>query len=397
MAIFKPIKGNNDPVPIHTDENPNEVKGSSETKTILPSTVEVEIPVRGTGNEIEKKVPGNIKAKRTISSVQNFIDMTIGTSQLARDLGDVGRGINSIVNDVKGMLSDPRYAIFKVGELLKGQNVTWVHDDVGPLSNGSSKSQLNKYLSDLLDQYKTKKAIEPTDETVQNRVSPPKLWIGTSSTAEEDVHSISEVGVDADNQPYVTTTGFKYVPALCGYKSVSGLSIGTSHLWDVKISNYFHEGKYKSFAPPVPVVCPVANAEYDNYVPVLAYTIDDYATKSTDVELENDSKIEVVIGLQRNNTLTLTFLEDDNYTWTRYFDWYLTNIYDRNTHTIAPYKQSCLKIEIAVYNTKNHIHFYYKLLCIPISFGKRIEGTSDIGEFGDVTINFSIVGDIPKW
>lgn len=41
--------------------------------------------------------------------------------------------------------------------------------------------------------------------------------------------------------------------------------------------------------------------------------------------------------------------------------------------------------------------FYYKLLCIPISFGKRIEGTSDIGEFGDVTINFSIVGDIPKW
>ena len=385
MAIFKTSKGV-DPIPVHRNENPSESIGS-ETKSILPSTVDVEIPIRGTGNEIEKPVPGNIKPKRTFSSVQNFIDTTIGTSQLAKDIGVVTRGINGTINDIKSMIKDPRYAIFKVANLLTGENVIPVHEDMH-LTDGKAENIFNKYVNDLLDQYKTRKALEPTDEEVRNRVKSPLLGISQSSPIEADA-----IGVTTQSGSNSSTQVIGYVPALTGYKNIQGLSIGTSHIWDVKIRNYFHDG-LKSFAPPVPVVSDVANSLKDNFVPVISYTIDDYSTKSTDVDLDNESKIEVVTGIQKNNSLTLTFLEDDNYTWTRYFDWYLNNIYDRETHTLAPYKQSCLEVVIAVYNTKSQVHFFYDLLVIPIGFTKKIEGTSEVEEFGDVTVAFSIVGDI---
>ena len=375
-------------------------------------------------------------------------------------LGQVGQQVKQDLNrayyDVKAMIKDPRYAVYKglnllrksvVGEfevderimpdmntsegnklLRRGFNALSSLDPTGGVLSTITAKKLqtliqkssinpNDWKSIILAEAQYRRSINDieksldygtdlADFSMEDPATGTKRKMlniysnsGKSNNQSEIKLSTKSIGA---NRQTLFNSSFK------GYKTVQGLSIGTNYLWDFTLDNYFPTiwvddesttGKERlmtvgTYAPQIPITI---GAETKNtmgtFVPVLSFEYKDYVPTTTQVDLINGANIEFLTGLKRNNRLSVTFLDDENFTWSRYFDLYMRCIYDRENNCVAPYKQSVLKAGIALYNPLKKVYFYHQLLVIPIDFERRVEGEENPNAL-DFNVEFCVVGDL---
>jgi hypothetical protein len=211
-----------------------------------------------------------------------------------------------------------------------------------------------------------------------------------------------------------------------GRKSLEGMTLSSDFLWDLQFKPYWDDkvdadtpanerfvpsvvGKnLRSYVPPLPrSVAPVflnnsvgssseaaSNLYSDGFIPIIEYEFGQYEITSEDIEVHNGMKLDFFSGVTFNWKLELTIVEDDDRTWSRYFDEYFESVFNRHTNSVAPYKQSCFRVRLYVYGTKLRYTFYRDVLVIPTQYTLDLEGGSDpSGQTSDLRVTFGIVGD----
>lgn len=422
------INLDNDYDEILPNVNPEVTDYDTSPKPILPNVNNIVKPDRGTGHEGDGLYGfDDYSSKNNIlSSIGNAAKYIIGGSGLGMAYNDIKSDLYSTYNDVKSMIADPRYAVYKGVELLKNaingefSPQDRIHPDLNP-SNGNAV--LGKTLNmvtkldptggmlSTLAANKLKslsKSVGIDDEDWLARMLEQYRYRRDLKYSEvTDAIQLADFSSEEPGMP----NKFRESPAnrdifyssMHGYKTVQGISIGTNYLWDFTLDNYNpklwgingQQVEHRTFAPKVPSNDKANKSEgsLGNFIPAISFDFRDYTTLTSQVELANEATIELIAGIKRQNRLSVTILDDENFTWQRYFNTYMRSIYDIESNCVAPYKQSVLLANIALYNPLNKVYFRHKLLVIPVDFEQRVTG-EDSPSPAELEVEFSVVGDI---
>lgn len=320
--------------------------------------------------------------------------------------GNIQNAINQLANldPTGGLLTHATAELIK--NRLQGSSLYPYPYDINRniISNGDLKSPYENVGSrpciDLADMYDPAFPVsEPSRDNLESEpINPTIAKSFNKSSAFIDYPSL-------DVRPISI---YELIPSMHGYKTIQGLTLGSQYLWDISMTNYFlpyKNGLLPTYAPCVPHVAindgSIADVidntgENPNFIPSISYSFEDYTPLTENIDLLNGSSTSYITGYRKSNKLSVVFLDDEEFTWSRYFDLYFHRIYDIDHNCTAPYKQSCLLITLYNYTPRGNAYFYHNLIVLPTGWSLTTEGEDGISAY-DFTVEFSVVGELHGW
>lgn len=192
--------------------------------------------------------------------------------------------------------------------------------------------------------------------------------------------------------------------ASIGYKDWQGFSVGTDHIWDMKIKPYIPPSG-NTFTPDLPVI-DIATWEvngddltlnktafdFAEHTPVVTYNLNFGQTRSKDIPLFNESKVTIPLGMSFQNLLSVTLVDDQDRSMFKYMNKYINAVYDPEEYTVAPYDEAAFEIQLIVFKPGYKVNFQFKFICVPVDYSPLLEGSSEVGSGADLKIDFNIIG-----
>lgn len=322
----------------------------------------------------------------------------LGGTQLGESIGAIRSGITSGINEVKSMLSDPRHLVFKLLQDSHAKSIA--PDRYESVRRGRRSASTEDYWKEVDKQYKGERCLAYRDYT------DVAVDAAITSTITKSQSSID--GKQFNGDDLASEISFK------GYKSLDGITLGSNHLWDLKLfvpNQDFFDGNvedsygngYDVYLPKntfLPSLSPFGIFDgnrqvlsYQDYQPIIEYEMGEYESSYETIPMYNDSQINIFTGLKFENRISITFLEDDQLSWHRYFDIVVRRIYSRQWNAVAPYKQAVFVARLLIYNSIRDVYFRKEFLVHPISIVKKLDGASDPNAL-DFTVEFAVVGDL---
>lgn len=329
---------------------------------------------------------------------QNGGQVSVETDLLSEMINDPRYSIYNGENSHRSSLADqigisrlqsgskPSKSTVEISKIQSNQNknLTWNNGKVSGGNMGDS------YLTKITKEFYARKE---SDNGLMSKISGA---IGIDLGGKK-IFLKNFTGQDPATNNYFSSNGLSELLALTyeGHKSLEGLSLGSNHLWDISMDNYYGVGEI-TYAPKVPCVTgKKILGSLGNFIPASSYSYSGYSTMTQSLDLVNEGQAEIIKGTKAENELEIEFVEDENFTWKRYFTNYINCIVDREHNAVAPYQQSVLKVSIMSYNPAAKIFFMHRLLVLPIDFSYKVDGEESASEI-TLSVRFSVVGDQDK-
>lgn len=392
--------------PVAENQNTRPIFISDVPEPVLPNTQEVQSPsiknsgVQGFGDKIKSLVD-------PIFDNEVYRNWIGTNSELTQSVNDLRTGFAKGITDVKAMLDDPRHAIFQLDHnnqakppakevkndhIKKGSlsDPDWVTGGSSTIEPGSlaPAEPLN------LDDRSTDKYLSMIEEAgltpfLAHAIGQAQL----RKQADEVVKAYDFTDVTYDNYIIDDTQassvqGYTSIDlSFQGYKSLKGMTLANDSLWDFRLRLPEITDKLpQSFLPHIP-------KQYEQYQPITGYTYSEYTLKSRSIEGAGGISIDIFDGINLGTSFDISLVEDDGFTWTRYFDKVVKTMWDKKRNAVAPYKNCVFVGELLVYNSINRIYFRKRLLLVLTSFNKNLSGAESNGLI-DLQVSFSVVGDL---
>jgi hypothetical protein len=199
----------------------------------------------------------------------------------------------------------------------------------------------------------------------------------------------------------------KLVRTFLGRDSVKDITLRSLDLWDIKIEPYEHNEVENEWVPPFndsvtaninstgmyQKVYPKSIPKVTDYMPILSYNLDLKTLTTKQLELFGGSSISVPDLIRYTSHLSIQIVDDENKRWRRWFQKYSENLYDSDTNSVAPYKNSSLQVSIYQYRQDHKVLSYNKYICSLMNYQMLSSGAGDAST--DVLdIELSIVGKV---
>lgn len=393
-------------IPVAENQNTRPFFISDVPEPVLPSSQEIQSPstknsgIQGFGDKIKSLVD-------PIFDNEIYRNWIGTNSELTQSINDLRTGFSKTITDVKSLMDDPRYGIFRLAHNNQAKppakEVKNDHIKKGKLSDpdlvtGSSSTIEPGSLEPAeplnLDDRNIDKYVEMIEEA---GLSPYVVHAANEARLRREADEIlkaydfTDVTYDnylVDGTQATSVQGYTQVPlSYQGYKSLNGMTLANDALWDLRLRLPEVLDKLPdSFLPHIP-------RQYREYQPITNYSYSEYSLKSKSIEGAVGIGIEIFDGINLGTSLDIGLVEDDGFTWTRYFDSVVKSMWSKKDNAVAPYKNCVFVGELMVYNSINRIYFRKKLLLVLTSFNKNLSGAESSGLI-ELQLGFSIVGDL---
>lgn len=203
---------------------------------------------------------------------------------------------------------------------------------------------------------------------------------------------------------------FKYFP-FKGYKNLLGLSLDSTHCWDIKLEPFIAEypdshgnsvsykfdgiapsSAYSPFLPDVTLSSGV-HFNYNDWMPIISYKYEEGSLRGRQIDLFGESNITVPIEFTSAGELTITILDDDNKSISNFMSEYINLIYDPKTHAVADYKDVCYVLTLYLYRGDRKITNICELVVMPTTYTSSYEGSEE-ATATTIDITFKVVGQL---
>lgn len=202
---------------------------------------------------------------------------------------------------------------------------------------------------------------------------------------------------------------FKYFP-FKGYKNLLGLSLDSTHTWDIRIEPFLgeinYEGtqlptKFSGLAPdsaytplfPITQLTSGITFNYNDWMPIVSYEYTEGSLEGREVALFGTSSIFIPLEFTSSGTINLVILDDENKSMVNYWTEYFNTVYDAKTHAVADYKDICFMITLYLYRGDRKITGICELIVIPTTYSSTFNGTDEPGH-EPLSVGFKVVGQL---
>lgn len=360
-------------------------------------------------------VTSGIEAYRTISEEVKEVSRFLGRfSDLGKDPQSAYYLVNSLLRPNPIPIADhmsTTNSVKKILNFLKGNPSQFPYTIKGYMnidSDGRWKDDLAGILETRFDLYDKSKVNSLFD---QNSVLGPKfnsnpdIKFADKTEYYTKLNSPYSQKIANSNNPIDSIAwATETLGATIGYHNWKGYSIGTDHIWDIKIKPYRKDESFETFTPELPVIdiftwetsgdSLTLNRREFNFsetTPVISYQLNYGTSRKKDIPLYNESSISMPLGMSYQNYISVTIADDQDRSMFKYMNKYYNAIQDPSEYTIAPYDQAAFEIQLIVFKPGYKVNFQFKFICVPMDYAPLLEG-SDSPNATDIKIDFQIIG-----
>lgn len=307
-----------------------------------------------------------------------YMDMNAGTGIIdlflppgMKTLIRLPPAANKALRNLNNILEDPKKGIINaVGEYQTEiiQAGKWASKKISKLFGSKGDPELDK-------------------TPLENPIDEKKYTI--IGTEQAKIAEIKSVHRDENEMAKLLAMYEKGFPIFQGRKSVEGIELWSSHLWDIKMEPYQHTKGPRPPAPPV---------RTNGFIPATSFEFMDSNLVPYSLELYGGSSILIPESINFQRSLRITVLDTLRYygkssgrrewrDWMAAYKKYLVSDYK-----VRPYKNSCMKITVYMLDTDSKVIYMRSYLGILMTPETGFSGSGFGNE--EYTLDFSIVGEI---
>lgn len=179
-------------------------------------------------------------------------------------------------------------------------------------------------------------------------------------------------------------------PTFKGYKSVQGIEVWNSYLWDIKMTPH-RPGNSPHIHPPSPP------ANSNGFIPVTSFELSDSSITPFSVELFGGSSFMIPENESFQRSIRMNVLDVLRYqsgkgrrVWKEWMAEYKKHMVE--DYKVTPYKNCCMEITIYILDTRSAVVYSRTYLGILMTPETSASGSGFGNE--EYTLDFSIVGEV---